>query len=79
MILGGTLAMINSRIVIRIAVYSAIFYFVLAVPIHAYIDPGSGSYFLQLLIAGLLAGLYSLKIYWAKVRGFLGKILRWRD
>ena len=71
--------MIKPKIVIRIVVYSAIFYFVLAVPVQAYIDPGSGSYFMQLLIAGLLAGLYSLKIYWAKVRGFLGKILRWRD
>jgi hypothetical protein len=71
--------MINSRTLTRITVYSAIFYLVPAKPIHAYIDPGSGSYFLQLLIAGLLAGLYSLKIYWAKVRGFLGKLLRWRD
>ena len=71
--------MINSRTITRIAVYSAILYFALAEPTYAYIDPGSGSYFLQLLIAGLLAGLYSLKIYWAKVRGFLGKILKWRD
>jgi len=71
--------MINSRTVTRIAVYSAIFYFGLARPIYAYIDPGSGSYFLQLLIAGLLAGLYSLKIYWAKVRDFLSKLFKWRD
>ena len=71
--------MLKSRTITQIAVYSAIFYFALAEPAYAYIDPGSGSYFLQLLIAGLLAGLYSLKIYWAKVRDFLGKILKWRD
>jgi hypothetical protein len=71
--------MFNSKTVTRIAVYSAIFYFGLAKPAYAYIDPGSGSYFLQLLIASLLAGLYSLKIYWAKIRSFLGKILKWRD
>jgi hypothetical protein len=71
--------MINLRTIAQISVYSVIFYFALAKPIYAYIDPGSGSYFLQLLIAGLLAGLYTLKIYWAKVRGFLGKILKWRE
>jgi len=71
--------MLKSRTITQIAVYSAIVYFALAEPAYAYIDPGSGSYFLQLLIAGLLAGLYSLKIYWAKVRDFLGKILKWRD
>ena len=71
--------MINSTACKRTAVYTLIFYFGLARPTYAYIDPGSGSYFLQLLIAGLLAGLYTLKIYWAKVRSFLGRILKWRD
>jgi len=71
--------MIGSTFAKRFSVYVAIFYFVLAAPIYAYIDPGSGSYFLQLLIAGLLAGLYFLKIYWAKIRSFLGRMLKWRD
>ena len=71
--------MIGSTFPIRFGVYVVIFYFVLAAPTYAYIDPGSGSYFLQLLIASLLAGLYSVKIYWAKIRSFLGRILKWRD
>lgn len=35
-----------------------------------YLDPGSGSYLLQLLIAGLMGGLLMLRIYWSKVKGF---------
>jgi hypothetical protein len=30
----------------------------------AYIDPGTGSYFFQLMAAGLLAGLYTMRGYW---------------
>lgn len=45
-----------------------------AVPAYAYIDAGSGSVFLQFLIAALLGGLYALKAYWKKVRTFLGRL-----
>ena len=34
----------------------------------AYIDPGTGSYLFQLLIAGGLAGLYTFRRYWHTVR-----------
>jgi len=40
---------------------------------YAYIDHGSGSYFLQLLMAGLLGLLYSIKLFWTKIRVFLAK------
>ncbi|HEX9795423.1 MAG TPA: hypothetical protein VGA52_00380 [Anaerolineales bacterium] len=36
----------------------------------AYLDPGSGSYLLQLLIAGAMGGLLMLRIYWSKVKAF---------
>jgi len=37
----------------------------------AYVDPGSGSMFLQLLLAGLLGALYTLKAYWRRIRNWL--------
>jgi len=40
---------------------------------YAYIDPGSGSYFLQILVAGLLGLLYSIKLFWARIRVSLSK------
>jgi hypothetical protein len=39
----------------------------------AYVDPGSGSYILQVLIGFALAGLYALKHYWAKILTFFTK------
>ena len=38
---------------------------------HAYIDPGTGSYLLQILIAGILGAAFALKIYWARIKSFL--------
>ncbi len=38
---------------------------------YAYVDPGSGSMFLQLLLASLLGALYTLKMYWRKIRSWL--------
>jgi len=37
-------------------------------PVHAYLEPGTGSYFTQVVIATLLGGLVTLKIWWRKVR-----------
>jgi hypothetical protein len=39
-------------------------------PIIAYIDPGSGSVIFQVLIAGLLSGVYLLRGY---IKKFYGK------
>jgi hypothetical protein len=35
-----------------------------------YIDPGSGSYLVQMIIAGILAGLFYFKNLWRKIRSF---------
>lgn len=37
----------------------------------AYVDPGTGSYLLQLLIATVLGGLFVIKTYWRRIIGFL--------
>jgi len=38
----------------------------------AYIDPGSGSFILQALIATLAGTLVAVKIYWQTIKRFLG-------
>ena len=35
---------------------------------HAYIDPGTGSYILQIAIAGIAAGAIAIKMFWRKIR-----------
>lgn len=34
---------------------------------YGYIDPGTGSYLLQILAAGFLAGMYTVKVYWRNI------------
>ena len=41
---------------------------------YAYIDPASGSYIFQLIVAGLLGTLYVLKVYWKSLKAFLGNL-----
>jgi len=36
----------------------------------AYLDPGTGSYIFQVLVATLIGGLFTLKIYWQKIKDF---------
>jgi hypothetical protein len=39
----------------------------------AYLDPGSGSYLLQLLIAGVLGGLFIVKMQWSRIKGWFAR------
>jgi hypothetical protein len=42
--------------------------------IPLYLDPGSGSFLLQILLAALLGGALAIKIYWKKIKAlFTGK------
>jgi hypothetical protein len=41
----------------------------------AYLDPGSGSMLLQLLIASALSGMFLLKSYYVTIKGSVGRIL----
>ena len=45
---------------------------------YAYLDLGSGSYFFQILLAGLLGFLFYSKTLWASIRTFFRKMFRRR-
>lgn len=47
--------------------------------LFAYLDPGSGSFALQLLLAGLLSSAYALKYYWRRFREFVPQLIRHHD
>jgi hypothetical protein len=38
-----------------------------------YIDPGSGSYLVQMIIAGILGAMFYFKNMWRKIRSFFSK------
>ena len=35
---------------------------------HAYLDPGTGSFFLQMLIGAIAGGFVTIKLYWTKLK-----------
>jgi hypothetical protein len=37
---------------------------------YAYLDPGSGSYIFQLILAGIVGLAFLIKVYWNKVKAF---------
>jgi hypothetical protein len=40
---------------------------------YAYIDPGSGSYLFQIMLASLIGAVFAVKTYWIKIKEFLRK------
>ena len=57
--------------------YLTLFTFVTIFPqsAYAYLDPGTGSILLQLLVAGIMGALYTLKLYWYGFKAFVFKLL----
>lgn len=41
---------------------------------HAYIDPGTGSIALQLLLGGVAGAMVIGKLYWARIQAFFTKV-----
>ncbi len=48
--------------------------FTLSKNAFAYLDPGTGSYVFQILIATIIGGLFTIKMYWQKVKNFFGNL-----
>ncbi len=57
-------------------VATSLLHFVLPHIVQVYLDPGTGSFFLQLLIGGLLGSFFAVKIYWAKIKAFMARVFR---
>ena len=54
--------------------FASIIFFLAVKNVYAYIDPGTGSYLLQIIVATLLAFLFTVKSYWKKIKGFLKRV-----
>ena len=37
---------------------------------HAYLDPGTGSMIVQVVVGSFLAGLYTVKTYWHRIKNY---------
>ncbi len=53
-----------------------------AVPVasaQAYIDPGSGSYIFQLIVAGALGAAFAVKVFWRRIWSFFKGLFGHRE
>jgi hypothetical protein len=59
--------------VINVALFVAMFLFVshLSGGLQAYLDPGTGSMALQLLMGGIVAALATVRLYWDRMKTYL--------
>jgi hypothetical protein len=55
------------KIAHRIVILAGVVAFLMPICALAYIDPGTGSYVLQLIIAAVVGVSFSIKIFWKKI------------
>jgi hypothetical protein len=69
--------MVNCKLAARRLCKACLFVTVLLLisvpPAYAYLDPGTGSYIFQLLIAGIVGFAFLLKVFWGRIKRFLGR------
>ena len=53
--------------IIRIAAVAAVAAFLTPVAALAYIDPGTGSYVIQLVIAAFVGVVFSVRVFWKRI------------
>ncbi|MEW6710482.1 MAG: hypothetical protein AB1403_11720 [Candidatus Riflebacteria bacterium] len=54
----------------NLLILGVLYLVVMASPAYAYLDPGTGSFIIQMLVAGIAGALFVLKTYWQKFTGF---------
>ena len=48
--------------------------FFLPTPAHAYLDPGTGSYFIQIALAALVGAAFAVRLFWGRIKAFFQKL-----
>ena len=57
---------------VDVAVLTLAAFLASAAPAHAYLDPGSGSMMIQLLLGGVAGFVVLMRLYWGRLLTFLG-------
>jgi hypothetical protein len=62
------------RRLLSIMILVALLQVIFTPPAHAYLDPGTGSYIFQLLIAGVVGLAFVIKVFWGRIKGFFTRL-----
>ncbi len=57
----------------------ALFIFINPGQAYAYLDPGTGSMLIQMLIGGVVAAMFTIKMYWYQLKLFIKRKLGKED
>ena len=67
--------MINfSKYFSEVIIFLILFSFTFSDEAYAYLDPGTGSYIFQLIVATLIGALFAVKLFWGKVKTFFNNL-----
>lgn len=48
-------------------------------PVYAYLDPGTGSYIFQVVVASCAGAVFAVKIFWNNIKAFFSSIFLKKD
>jgi hypothetical protein len=68
--------MVNNKCLFRLAIIFIFIFLFFVNNAYAYLDPGTGSYILQLIAASLFAGLLLFKNFWVKMREIIVNLFK---
>lgn len=56
--------------------FAALYHLLVPSAAQAYIDPGTGSLVIQMIVAGVVAAGFAVKAFWHNIRSFALKLFR---
>ncbi len=60
--------------ILTICTLAALLQMVFTPPAHAYLDPGTGSYIFQLLLAAVVGLAFVIKVFWGRIKSFFSRL-----
>lgn len=67
------------KVIINGLFFVSVYMLVVPQKAHAYLDPGTGSYILQIAAAALFGSLFALKVWWRQITHFVSGIFGRKD
>lgn len=67
------------KVIVNFAFFLSLYLIALPKDAHAYLDPSTGSYILQIVGAAIFGSLFALKVWWRQITGFLSRIFKRKD
>ena len=74
LIMKGGLKMSYVKLLMTLLALFILFYLIYPQKVHAYIDPGSGSIIIQVLIAAFFGALFAVKMFWKRIKIFFNNL-----